>query len=256
MTKAGDVAGFYDRIADGYDVLTAGDAEEVAVILSLAGYGPGNALDVGTGTGRIAIPLALRGWFVVGVDVSRRMLQRVAEAASRAGVADSLVCCQAEAADDRAMPEGPFQLVVAIGCLFHIPDMACVRAAVAAMAKRLAPGGLLLVDTETDGSGGWGEDGERLLGAYETAGGNRVAITVRNAVNRAEHRQDATFVLTSVDPCGRTLERDVVHQSSMWMPAAHLCRLLEDAGLTVVETREGWAGRRAPNALVIARRCA
>ena len=55
----------------------------VAEVSSLS---PGRALDVGCGEGADAIWLALRGWTVTGVDVSRVAVGRAEEAAQEAGV--------------------------------------------------------------------------------------------------------------------------------------------------------------------------
>ena len=65
-----------DAIADLYDemhAIPAGDA--VALIAELAGGG--RVLELGVGTGRVALPLAARGLEVHGVDVSDAMLDRL-----------------------------------------------------------------------------------------------------------------------------------------------------------------------------------
>jgi len=67
-----------DRIAEVYDRLDAlpGDAEEAADFLAaLAGKGP--ALELGIGTGRVAIPLLKRGVDVHGIDASKAMLAKL-----------------------------------------------------------------------------------------------------------------------------------------------------------------------------------
>ncbi len=68
-------AGYYDRTR-GYP---AGVGEQVAELLCRAGgLGPGSrVLEVGVGTGRIALPLAARVGCVAGVDRSRPMLGRL-----------------------------------------------------------------------------------------------------------------------------------------------------------------------------------
>jgi SAM-dependent methyltransferase len=67
-----------ERVADVYDrlhpaVLNTDDA--VATLAGLAGPGP--VLELGVGTGRLAIPLAERGLEVIGVDNSPAMLARL-----------------------------------------------------------------------------------------------------------------------------------------------------------------------------------
>jgi ubiquinone/menaquinone biosynthesis C-methylase UbiE len=72
----------FDREAHRYDD-TRGYAPEVAeaigrALFALAGGHPGvRVLEIGVGTGRIAIPLARAGAQVTGIDVSPRMLERL-----------------------------------------------------------------------------------------------------------------------------------------------------------------------------------
>src|SRR5665213_3898349 len=62
-------AAFYDAIHDG-------EREDIGLWLSFAGRTDRPVLEVGCGTGRIAIELAKAGHAVVGLDPSREMLAR------------------------------------------------------------------------------------------------------------------------------------------------------------------------------------
>ncbi len=70
-------ATYGDRIADVYDEQFAGrDPEpEAEFLASLAGDGP--VLELGIGTGRVALPLQARGVIVHGVDASERMVEQL-----------------------------------------------------------------------------------------------------------------------------------------------------------------------------------
>ncbi|MEU4807376.1 class I SAM-dependent methyltransferase [Actinosynnema sp. NPDC023587] len=72
---------FGERVAAGYDESSAEMFEPGVVgpaVDFLAGLaGPGRALELGIGTGRIALPLAARGVPVHGVDLSRAMVARL-----------------------------------------------------------------------------------------------------------------------------------------------------------------------------------
>ncbi len=73
-----DAAIYGDRIAEIYDEWYAvpSDAEDTVALLSdLAGPGP--VLELGIGTGRIALPLARRGCEVHGVDASEAMVKKL-----------------------------------------------------------------------------------------------------------------------------------------------------------------------------------
>src|SRR5213594_2417619 len=72
---------FGDEIAAEYDGSVGSEfdpaviAATVDFLAALAGDGP--ALELGIGTGRIALPLAARGVPVHGIDLSRAMVERL-----------------------------------------------------------------------------------------------------------------------------------------------------------------------------------
>jgi SAM-dependent methyltransferase len=74
---------FDERIAKGYDAASADmfapDAVEPAVDFLADQAGTGDALELGIGTGRIALPLAARGVRVCGIDISSAMVARLRE---------------------------------------------------------------------------------------------------------------------------------------------------------------------------------
>ena len=102
---------------------------------------PGTALDLGCGEGGDAVWLALRGWQVTGVDVSRTALERADRHAGEAGVADRVTFERHELG--RSFPEGTYDLVSAafLHSPVELPRDDVVRQAAAAVAA----GGRLVV---------------------------------------------------------------------------------------------------------------
>jgi SAM-dependent methyltransferase len=76
----------YDAIAELYDPWSASVVEDVGFYLELARDAGGPVVDLGVGTGRIAIPIAADGFRVIGVDSSAGMLDVCARRAALAGV--------------------------------------------------------------------------------------------------------------------------------------------------------------------------
>lgn len=77
-----------DEIADVYDTWYPGGNPESMVDRLVALGGDGPALELGIGTGRIAIPLAARGVPVHGIDASAAMVEKLR---SKPGAADIVV---------------------------------------------------------------------------------------------------------------------------------------------------------------------
>jgi SAM-dependent methyltransferase len=80
----------YDAIARLYDPWSAGVVEDISFYVEEALASGGPVVELGVGTGRIAIPTAAAGVHVIGVDSSPGMLEVCAEQARRAGVAERL----------------------------------------------------------------------------------------------------------------------------------------------------------------------
>ena len=83
LTAPGDDGYFDERVAARYDESSA-EMFDAAVVEPAVDFlaelaGSGRALELGIGTGRIAVPLARRGFQVHGIDMSRAMVERLRE---------------------------------------------------------------------------------------------------------------------------------------------------------------------------------
>ena len=98
---------------------------------------PSEVLDVGTGTGSLALLAAELGHAVTGVDLSEGMLARAKDKASRADLPIAFVHAPAE-----DPPAGPFDVIMERHVLWTIPDPV---AALSAWRSVTRPGGRLVV---------------------------------------------------------------------------------------------------------------
>ncbi|HEY8600660.1 MAG TPA: class I SAM-dependent methyltransferase [Thermomicrobiales bacterium] len=106
--------------------------------------GASRVLDLGTGTGQLAIPLAARCGEVVALDISAEMIAEGVRSASKAGA--TTVRWSVMAAEDLPTTLGLFQLVT-IGAAFHWMDRDAVLARVREVLT--ANGGIALAGMET-----------------------------------------------------------------------------------------------------------
>ena len=117
--------------------------EDIPFYVELALAAGGRVLEVGVGSGRIAVPVALAGVPVVGVDSSPVMLDLARERAAPHGVELELV-----RADMRELPDlGSFALVlVPFRAFLHLRDDDERLAVLRSLFARLEPGGVLAFD--------------------------------------------------------------------------------------------------------------
>ncbi len=142
----------FDRASPRYDA-TRGYPPEVAerigaaIIEAAAASADARFLEVGVGTGRIALPIARRGYDYTGVDISALMLDRlrakVAELQQPVSSAAALIRLQLIVADMTALPfpAGSFDVVVAVH-VFHL--VRAWRQALEETLRVLRPGGVFL----------------------------------------------------------------------------------------------------------------
>jgi SAM-dependent methyltransferase len=102
---------------------------------------PGQAIDIGCGTGTNVIALATAGWNVTGVDFAPRAIQLARQKAGQAGVQAELLT--RDATNLRGIP-GPFDLAFDLGCFHSISDTG-KRKYLEQLDRILAPGGFWLM---------------------------------------------------------------------------------------------------------------
>jgi SAM-dependent methyltransferase len=145
-TDGGFDAGTYGRsFADVYDDWYPDDdatAAAVALVVGLCGAG-GRVLELGVGTGRLALPLAAAGLEVTGLDASPEMLERLRDKDPDGSVRT----VTGDVGDAAAWPEGPFDVVLAAcNLICNLADAGDQEACVRTSASRLRPGGRLVVE--------------------------------------------------------------------------------------------------------------
>ena len=132
-----------------YDLDLAQDPGDLDLYLALAGRTGGPILELATGTGRLAVPLAEQGYLVTGVDIDPAMLAR-AQARADATRGDAMGGLRFVIGDARSvrLPDaGRYQLAfLALNSLFIMGSRADQQAVVATLAAHLAPGGLAVID--------------------------------------------------------------------------------------------------------------
>lgn len=153
-----------ESFADVYDEWY-GDVSDVAAtvagVLELADGGP--VLELGVGTGRLAIPITEAGIDVVGVDASPAMLARLTEKPGGAAVR----VIEADMADP-PVEAGRFAVAfAAFNTWFNLTDGEAQHRGAAAMATALRPGGCLAIEGFVPPAGGLADGGVsvRRLGA-------------------------------------------------------------------------------------------
>jgi SAM-dependent methyltransferase len=215
----------YDAIARIYDPWSRSVVEDVSFYVeeSLASGSP--VVELGVGTGRIAIPVAAAGIDVIGVDSSRGMLEICAEQARRAGVAERI---DLRLGDLAAPPVE--ERVALVTCPFraylHLHDDAARLGALRAARELLVPGGRLIFDVFAPGPDDVAETNARWLerepGIYERADWDTSAQILRLSVR---------------GPDGETT------MTLSWLEPARWQALLAEAGFEVLGVY-GWFDRR------------
>jgi SAM-dependent methyltransferase len=218
-------ASSYDPIARLYDPWSAGVIEDISFYVEEALRSRGPVVELGVGTGRIAIPVALAGIDVIGVDSSEGMLAVCAERGREAGVGGRL---DLRLGDLRRPPVA--ERVPLVTCPFraylHLASDEERLEALGAARDLLLPGGRLVFDvfapSEDDVEETHGRWIEREPGIDERADWDLVEQTLTLSVRGAQGASTMTL---------------------WWLEPQRWHALLAEAGFAV-EACYGWFDRR------------
>jgi SAM-dependent methyltransferase len=136
---------FGEAVAARYDDEPMGDPEAVADFLApLAGDGA--ALELGIGTGRIALPLAARGVPVHGIDLSEAMVRRLRAKPAAAGISTTIGDFASTRVDVR------FRLVYLVfNTIMNLTTQDAQVACFENAAAHLEPGGTFVIEVGVPG---------------------------------------------------------------------------------------------------------
>jgi SAM-dependent methyltransferase len=215
----------YDAISRVYDPWSRSVVEDVGYYVGLAKEAGEPVVELGVGTGRIAVPTAAEGIRVIGVDASRGMLDVCAERAELAGVGHLLDLRLGDLRDPPVservrLVTSPFRAYL------HMRTEKDRRRAFQAAYELLVPGGRLAFDVFAPGPqdiadthGLWLE---REPGIYERAEWDTETRTLTLSVRGDDG--EATMALSWISP-------------EEWQS------LLEETGFQI-EGLYGWFDRR------------
>jgi SAM-dependent methyltransferase len=211
------------------------DDPDAAFLLAFAARTGGPMLDLGCGAGRFLVPLAEAGYAVTGIDTSAAMLAEARDAIADAGLAEKVTLRQDDFRTLATLRDERFVLAFcAQNTFLHMPDTAAQQAALRAIAARLRPGGLLILDLI--------HPNPALLGAYygaitheatfASAEGHRVDRFVSAFYRAATQMVEATWFYDITAP-DRTLQRIVVPFTMRLIGRYEIALLLQGAGFAV-----------------------
>jgi SAM-dependent methyltransferase len=212
----------YDAIAELYDPWSASVVEDVAFYLEEARRSKGPVVELGVGTGRIAVPIAADGIRVIGIDSSRGMLDVCARRAALAGVELDL-----RVGDLREPPvnERVPLVICPFRSLLHMHTDEDRRGVLESVRRLLLPGGRFVFDVFAPGEKDIVDTHDRWLerepGIFERASWNA---------------QERTLTLTVRGESGETT------MTLAWLSSDEWRALLEQAGFEV-EACYGWFDR-------------
>jgi SAM-dependent methyltransferase len=229
-----DASTYGERFAEVYDDWY-GDVSDIEACTKRlaalsAAHGGGPVLELGIGSGRLALPLARLGVEVHGIDASASMVERL-----RAKPGGESVTVTIGDMADLALADPPsFSVVfVAFNTLFNLATDADQRRCLRRVTEVLAPGGVLVV--------------EAFVPRDDVAAGAEASVAPRRIT-----ADEVVLTVSRVDRAAQTITGQHVHlrESGIrlrpwhlrYLTPAQLDALAADAGLELEVRSAGWRG--------------
>ncbi len=226
--RAAPASAYGEAFADVYDDWYSDVSDVDATVARIVAVRPSqNILELGVGTGRLAIPLANADRRVVGIDASPAMLAKLEAKVQSTNL-------QAILADMTHFDLGePFDVAfVAFNTIFNLESSSAQQSCFSSVSNHLRPGGLFFVEAivpDLDQSAG-----DRGIATRHLADGGLVL----NATINSSAEQVMTGQQIHITPDGRIKLRPwQIH----YRTPEQLDRLAVVAGLTLLERHEDWA---------------
>lgn len=228
-----DPAAYGQAHAPVYEQIYGDRFDAVSAVTTLAAAASGGAvLELGLGTGRLAIPLARAGMRVDGIEASEAMITRLR---AQPG-ANRVTVLRADLADFD-LPHHDYQVAVcAVSTVFmlsHDAQQTCLNA----VARHLKPGGRVFIEAFVPDPSRFDADGHRIERRPAPAGGGHTVTSRHDPSRRRIHVRHSLS-----DPHGRSAHYEVTFHYST---PAELDAMAATAGLRPDGRWRDWTGAPA-----------
>ncbi len=186
--------------------------EAVLDAIASAGREQPRILDLGSGIGHLALPLAERGLAVTAVEPARLMLERLEKDAARRGVALRTVHAKAE---ELPLPSAAFDLVIIADAL-HFLD---VELAGRELDRVLAPGGVLALLTVSPDESPFMQALGALIDATAARKARSTSAAAQQLFRLARVTQRRTLTFRDATPVSAEQLDAILHSISFVGPA-------------------------------------
>ena len=215
----GFFAEFYDLLHDG-----CGDAELYPELLKQYGK---NILELGSGTGRIVIPLAKAGFRVTGIEYEPDMIRLMEE---KDYPRENLKAVRADARD---FDLGERFDVILLSCNFinHFPDARDVVSALACCRKHLNPEGRVIIDCSVPDTAYMARtSGEEETLVFKTARGTEIRDYFLPRYDLLNQVEEDTIRLEEWKD-GQLIREAVTEERLTWYYPREIRSMIREAGM-------------------------
>jgi SAM-dependent methyltransferase len=219
----------YTPFAELYDLFYDDFTEDLEMYRGFAERTGGPILEVGSGTGRVALALAEKGHTLVGLELSEAMRAVAQHKADRAQLADRVTFI---AGDMRRFNlDRPFGLIIVpLNTFLHNLTLDDQLATLACCKKHLRPGGLLVLDCFNPDPVQAADDGRLIVqrSVIDRETGQPAFLLLSHATDWGHQSQEITYLIDRPDQNG--LVQRAVLQTSFRFIFRHEMQLLLKVG--------------------------
>ncbi|MCC6484972.1 MAG: class I SAM-dependent methyltransferase [Armatimonadetes bacterium] len=237
--------GYGGWVPEVYDLMEGDFEDDLPMILALARRVGGPVVDLGSGTGRLTIPLASEGLDVFAVDSDPMMHSQLRRNSEGLGLSITSIEAQIQTFE---LPEKARLAVCSTNTFLYLGSLEEQRRALANIRRNLAVGGHLWLDVFVPKPNPSAE--EPYLTSHRDPDSG--ILLLYGAESREDHFQGRSHVNAFTLVWGRKPQPEVYVQSwtYAWLHPAELTLLLEAEGFELVELLGDYEGEAADDCAV------
>ncbi len=237
MTDLHTSRDFYDTIARYYDAENEDMTADLGLYSALAEQTGDPILDIGCGTGRVTLHLAMEGYRVAGLDTSRAMLERGRRKLKNRIDLHDLVTFYEGDALDYPLPDQYALILLAYNGLMHFRTPADQQAVLRHLSGCLKAEGKLIIDLPNAGEAFATLDDSAVTlerSFVEPESGHLVMQQSVSTLNRTEQLQYVTWIYDEIG-ANNVVQRTVAPLTLRYVFPTELDWLLQVCGLRRTE---------------------